>query len=173
MITGLLDLYKISRGDLQIAPLNLSEIAVDICNDLRLANPDRKVEIRIEDNIHAHGDENLIRILLQNLINNAWKFTKEQETAFITFSAEKVNEQIVYFVQDNGVGFNSQMAHKLFAPFHRLHSESEFQGYGIGLATCHKIIQRHDGDIWAEGDTGKGAILKFTLPEPQNVNHQD
>lgn len=165
MISGLLDLSKIARTDIQTDSVNLSEIALEIIQDLPAREREQLVEIKITPNIQADGDERLLRVLMQNLLNNAWKFSRDNEKVVIDFSQEVQDGHTVYFVRDNGVGFNSNSAHRLFDQFQRLHGEEEFSGYGIGLATCRKIVQRHGGEIWAESQIGKGATFYFTLGE--------
>jgi len=113
----------------------------------------------------VHGDGRLIRVLLENLIGNAWKFTRDVELARIAIGARHEADAAIYFVRDNGVGFDMQHATRLFEPFHRLHRIDEFPGNGIGLATVHRIVARHGGRIWAEGAPLGGATFSFTLPD--------
>ena len=167
IIDGLLELSKITRGNIRTDTVNLSEMATEIANGLSSREAKQEVEINISEGLYAQGDERLLRILLINLINNAWKFTKDQEKVQLDFSLIEKNGQRIYFVKDNGVGFDSVDAQKLFTPFHRLHPESEFEGSGIGLATCKKIIERHGGELWAEAEMGKGATFYFTLSIPK------
>ena len=124
---------------------------------LRETDPTRPVEFVIAQGAMAKGDEPLLRIVLQNLMNNAWKFTRNRERARIEFGMSE-NGKKSFFVRDNGAGFDMRYANKLFGTFRRLHSEAEFEGTGIGLATIQRIIRRHDGQVWAEGDVGRGYV---------------
>jgi light-regulated signal transduction histidine kinase (bacteriophytochrome) len=163
MINGMLDLAEISRESIQLGTVDISEMVKDICRDLPSRDPGRETEILVTDGIQTQGDERLLRILLQNLIDNAWKFTRDNHRAIIEFSLIKKDEEQIFFVRDNGVGFDSAYAEKLFTPFQRLHSEADFKGHGIGLATCERIVRKHSGRIWAEAEPGKGATFFFTL----------
>ncbi|MBW8822683.1 MAG: hypothetical protein JF567_00310, partial [Xanthomonadales bacterium] len=130
----------------------------------------RAVEAEIAPDLHANGDASLVRTLVQNLIGNAWKFTRSRETAHIRFGRDPEGR---YFVEDNGVGFDPAYAGKLFQPFQRLHAESEFVGYGIGLATVRRIVERHGGILQAHGEVGRGARFTFTLPGILNETDDD
>jgi light-regulated signal transduction histidine kinase (bacteriophytochrome) len=114
--------------------------------------------------VNARGDEQLIRVVLNNLLNNAWKFTSRTSQARIEFGVDSQPERQVFFIRDNGAGFNMEYLGKLFGAFQRLHATSEFEGSGIGLATVQRIIRRHGGEVWAEGEVGRGATFSFTLP---------
>jgi PAS domain S-box-containing protein len=160
LIDDLLNLSRVSRGPLEREPVNLSSLASTIVNDLRDQEPGRTVDITIAPDIQAHCDARLIRVVLTNLIGNAWKFTGKQERACLEFGA---TDGAAYFVRDNGAGFDMAYASQLFAPFQRLHQVSEFAGTGIGLATVQRIILRHGGRIWAESAVGQGATFYFTL----------
>jgi light-regulated signal transduction histidine kinase (bacteriophytochrome) len=127
--------------------------------------PKRKIKFVIAPGLSAYGDEKLIKIALQQLLENAWKFTGKVPQAKIEFGARELDGKRVYFIRDNGVGFDMNYADKLFKPFQRLHSVSEFPGTGIGLASVHRIILRHGGNVWAEGKVGQGATFYFTLGE--------
>jgi light-regulated signal transduction histidine kinase (bacteriophytochrome) len=120
----------------------------------------------VKKGVTAHGDAGLLRIVLANIIGNAWKYSVNKEKAVIEFGMMEHSGKSVYFVRDNGAGFDMTQMEGLFTPFHRLHSQKEFVGHGIGLATVQRIIQRHDGDIWAEGKTNEGATFFFTLQAP-------
>jgi len=130
---------------------------------LRTAYPDRQVDVDIAPGVTASGDQRLVRILMTNLINNAWKFTGGKKPARITIGQEAVDGESRIFVKDNGVGFDMIDSHRLFGAFQRLHSQSEFPGAGIGLATARRIVNRHGGRIWAEGAVGEGATFYFVL----------
>jgi light-regulated signal transduction histidine kinase (bacteriophytochrome) len=121
------------------------------------------VEVRIAEGLSTDGDESLITILLTNLLGNAWKFTSKTANARIEFGTLLKDERNIFYVRDNGAGFDEQYREKMFLPFHRLHTEKEFEGTGIGLAIVKRVIHRHGGDIWAEGTTGKGSTFYFTF----------
>jgi signal transduction histidine kinase len=142
----------------------MAESAIDALRD---AEPDRRVEVSIQQGITGEGDESFLRVVLDNLLGNAWKFTRMQDRARIEFSVAAANGETVYTVRDNGVGFDMRYASKLFEPFQRLHSPEEFQGTGIGLAIVRRIIKRHGGRIWAEAESGKGSTFSFTLAQEE------
>ncbi len=163
LIDDLLKLSRVTRGEMQHEPVNLAELVRDIEGELRRAEPGRRVTLTVAPDLPVFGDPKLLRIALQNLVGNAWKFTSRRETATIEVGRQEQEGQAVYFVRDNGAGFSMKYADKLFGAFHRLHTASEFEGTGIGLATVHRIIQRHGGQIWAESEEGKGATFYFTV----------
>ena len=163
LIDALLHLSRVSRTELQFEPLNLSALVCTIQNEIQEQNPVRHVECVCEDNLVSRGDRGLIRIVLTNLLTNAWKFTRKQSLARIEFGSEIHEGQQVYFVRDNGVGFDMAYADKLFGAFQRLHNVNEFEGTGIGLATVERIIHRHGGKIWVEAAVNQGAAFYFTL----------
>jgi light-regulated signal transduction histidine kinase (bacteriophytochrome) len=163
-IEGLLQLSRLTRQKLQVSPVNLSTAAAEIVDELRQVDLNRQVTIAIEPNMIVNGDGRLLRILLHNLLGNAWKFTSHHPTAFIEFSRfYDDNSTMVYYVRDDGAGFDMEYADQLFMPFQRLHLDHEFDGTGIGLATVHRIVRRHRGTIWAEGKVEEGATFYFTL----------
>jgi light-regulated signal transduction histidine kinase (bacteriophytochrome) len=141
----------------------ISEMVQKILEELQASDRNRPVHIKVQENLLAFGDSSLLRIALENLLSNAWKFTSKQDDASIVFGAERINGEKVYFVQDNGAGFNMKYGSKLFGAFQRLHQAHEFSGTGIGLATVRRIIHRHGGRIWAESEVGQGARFSFTL----------
>jgi len=143
--------------------VNLSTLAQDITEDLKMADPDRQVEFVIAEGVTVSGDPTLIRVALENLIGNAWKFTRKNENARIELGMMTQGKKHVYYVRDNGAGFDMKYADKLFAPFQRLHSATEYTGTGVGLASVQRIIRRHGGDIWAESVVDKGTTFYFTL----------
>jgi light-regulated signal transduction histidine kinase (bacteriophytochrome) len=145
--------------------VNLSEMAESIAASLRETEPDRQVTFVIEPNILADGDPRLLQIVLENLLGNAWKFTSHHPKATIEFNKTLENNTPVYFVKDDGAGFDMQYAGKLFSPFQRMHKTEEFSGTGVGLATVQRIIYRHGGKVWALGEVEKGATVSFTLGE--------
>lgn len=163
LVDSLLSLSRLARTEIKKEPINLSGLAADILTDLKVAQPKRQVEFRIQEALHAQGDLSLLRIVLTNLLGNAWKFTSKNPAARIELGAEDRKDERVFFVRDNGAGFDMQYEQKLFGTFQRLHSEEEFEGTGIGLATVQTIILRHGGRIWAEGKVDEGAVFFFTL----------
>ena len=163
LIDDLLKLARISRIDMNMEEINLSAIAQSIVSELKESNPERIANISIQDNMIIAGDRNLISIALQNLLGNAWKYSKNKTETEIEFSTIQKDGQIVYFIHDNGAGFDMRYVDKLFGAFQRLHSISEFEGTGIGLATVQRIIRRHQGTIWAESEVDKGTTFFFTL----------
>jgi signal transduction histidine kinase len=163
LIDDLLKLSRASREPLRPVTVNLSALADEIVAGLRNADPAREVEVRIQPGVTARGDKQLLNIVLVNFLNNAWKFTGEADRAIIEFGTTKQDEEVVYYVRDNGAGFDMTYADKLFAPFQRLHSLQEFPGNGVGLATVLRVLNRHGGRAWAEGQVGQGATFYFTL----------
>lgn len=163
LINALLGLSRLNQSEISLASVNLSLIAADVVNSLRQAEPDCQVEVNIADNMKAIADISLIRVALENLFGNAWKYTRNNKQPIITFDFMEQDGHIVFFVRDNGAGFDMRYAEDLFAPFRRLHRDSEFEGIGIGLATVQRIIHRHGGKIWAEGSIGGGATFFFSL----------
>jgi light-regulated signal transduction histidine kinase (bacteriophytochrome) len=164
LIEDLLKLSQVSRAALHPQALDLSAMATAILDDLSARDPQRTVETRIESGVAAFGDTGLVRLILENLLGNAWKFTGKTEAAQITVGVSLSNgAESVYFVRDNGAGFDMAFAEQLFAPFQRLHRATEFEGTGIGLATVQRVVHRHAGRIWAESSPGHGATFFFTL----------
>lgn len=163
LIDDLLKLATVTRAELIIEEVDLSRIAREVIEELRNADPGREVEVTITPNLRVNGDERLLRIALGNLLSNAWKFTGTRRTARIEFGLVEQTPRPVYRVRDNGVGFNMAYADKLFAPFQRLHDQSEFPGTGIGLATVQRILRKHGGQIWGESTPGEGTSFYFTL----------
>lgn len=164
LIDDLLQLSKVSRMEINSEPVELSVI-VNVClKELQAKESQRELEAVIAPGLVVDGDTALLRIALENLVNNAWKFTGKEEKARIEFGATEKDGQSVYYIRDNGDGFDNKHANRLFTPFQRLHSEKEFSGTGIGLSIVSRIIQRHGGEVWAKGEKGKGACFYFTLP---------
>ena len=163
LIDALLALSRVSRVQLQRETVSLSRIAESVVKMLRTNQPERTIDFDNGGDVVAYGDPALLRAVLENLLGNAWKFTGTRPSARIAFGASRENDTLVYYVKDNGAGFDMAYAEKLFAPFQRLHTAEEFAGTGIGLATVQRIIQRHGGRIWAEGTVGQGAAFHFTL----------
>ncbi len=164
IIDGLLALARLTKKDILRERVDLGAIAGAVIGALADGQPGRTIDVVIEPGMSAIGDPVLLRALYENLIGNAWKFTRNRERARIEIGVEQHAGERVYYVRDNGAGFDQSFVDKLFAPFQRLHAATEFEGSGIGLATAHKIVSRHGGRIWAEGATGEGATLRFTLP---------
>jgi light-regulated signal transduction histidine kinase (bacteriophytochrome) len=164
LIDALLSLARLARAPLRHDRVDLSDLANQILVFLRERDPARVVEAHVEPGLAATGDHRLLRQVFDNLLGNAWKFSAGQPVTQITFGTETdAHGEIVYFVRDNGAGFNMAYSQKLFGPFQRLHSPSEFEGTGIGLAFVQRIISRHGGRIWAESAPGQGATFRFTL----------
>jgi PAS domain S-box-containing protein len=163
MIDGLLGLSRLVRSPLDLTDVDLSAVAEETTATLRAAAPDRRFELVVEEGICAHADTQLVRMLIGNLVENAWKFTAPHERARIEFGVMEGEDRRVFFVRDDGVGFDTRYADKLFAPFQRLHRAEDFPGTGIGLATVERIVRRHGGEIWGESELGSGATFYFTL----------
>lgn len=165
LIEALLQISRLGRAELRRERIDLSRMAVDVIDELRADDPTRDLTVRIVPGLVATGDAALLRNLLGNLLGNAWKFTRGREHAMIEFDAvDNANGETEFYVRDNGAGFSQAYADKLFRPFQRLHSQEEFSGHGIGLASVKRIIERHGGRIRAEGREGEGAVFYFTLP---------
>jgi len=173
LIDDLLNLARLSRTQLNREPVHLSSIALSIVNEWRDREPDRVMKAAIAPDVQAPGDARLLRVVLDNLLGNAWKFTGKRENACLEFGAVNQRGQTVYFIRDNGAGFDMAYSSQLFAPFQRLHQATEFEGSGIGLATVQRIIQRHGGSIWAEGSVGQGATFYFTLVGGANGHSEE
>ena len=163
LIDGMIDLAQLTREPIHLAEINLSRIAESIAKELHAAEPERRVEFTAEPDVQVRGDERLLRVVLHNLLSNAWKFTARKNVAHIEFGVRQKGSSTVYFVSDDGAGFDMRYADKLFGAFQRLHGVKDFAGTGIGLATVHRIVQRHGGLVWAEGEIDKGATFFFTL----------
>jgi light-regulated signal transduction histidine kinase (bacteriophytochrome) len=163
LIDDLLALSRVSRSDMTRTKVDLSGLARNVAAELRNAQPDRQTEFMIADGLTADADPRLLRIVLDNLFGNAWKFTSKHPNARIEFGTSGENGSRQFFVRDNGAGFDMTYAHKLFGAFQRLHANEEFAGTGIGLATVQRIINRHGGRITAEGAVGQGATFRFSL----------
>jgi PAS domain S-box-containing protein len=165
LIDDMLGLSRVVRAELQLKKVNLSDMARAIAEELKRTEPERQVRFNIMDGIEAIGDANLLHSVMVNLLSNAFKFTVGCQDARINFGVTEKNGEKVYYVIDNGAGFDMKYAYKLFKPFQRLHSTSEFPGTGIGLATVYRIVQRHGGKVWAEGQIGNGATFYFSLDQ--------
>jgi light-regulated signal transduction histidine kinase (bacteriophytochrome) len=163
LIDDLLNLSRVTRQEMRREVVDLSKLAGEITAGLREREPDRRVNPIVGPGLTAIGDPGLLRIALANLLDNAFKFSRGSDPATIEFAARHEGEETVYFVRDNGAGFDPTYAHKLFGVFQRLHSADQFEGTSIGLATVQRIVVRHGGTVWAEGDPQQGATFYFTL----------
>jgi light-regulated signal transduction histidine kinase (bacteriophytochrome) len=164
LLDGLLHLSRVSRADLKLRPVDLSAEATSVADELRSSEPDRRVRFAIQDGVRVTADRTLIRIVVRNLVENAWKFTAQRDDATIEFGTTPVDDAgVCCYVRDNGAGFDPAYGSKLFQPFQRLHSVGEFAGTGIGLASVQRIVERHGGRTWAQGAIGGGATFYFTL----------
>lgn len=163
LIDDMLSLSRVTRTEFKLETVDLTSLGFEITNELAAAEPGREVAISIATGITASGDRHLLRVLLHNLLENAWKFTRKTPDARIEFGRTFTDEGVVYSVIDNGAGFDMKYADKLFSPFQRLHSVAEFPGTGVGLAIARRVVSRHHGRIWAEAEPGKGAAVYFTL----------
>jgi signal transduction histidine kinase len=163
LIDELLKLSQLSKSEVNFECINLSEISKTLITELRAINPNHEVTSFIEENLSANCDNTLITMVLENLINNAFKFTSKTANAHIEFGLKKIKDKNTFFVKDNGAGFDMDYSKLLFGAFQRLHRVSDFPGNGIGLATVKRIINKHGGEIWAEGEVNKGATFFFTL----------
>lgn len=165
MIDAMLTLARLAGQPLARQPVNLSQLAGYVIDDLRRSAPQREARVEIEPGLQTTGDPTLLRLVLENLLGNAWKYSAKRAQAHIVFSRETIDGRPVHVVRDNGAGFDMRSAERLFGLFQRLHSASEFAGTGVGLASVRRIVQRHGGEIWADGEAGRGAAFFFTLPQ--------
>jgi signal transduction histidine kinase len=163
LIDDLLKLSRVSRAQLGRLPLDLGRLARNTIDELRRAEPGRRVEVTIAKDLRAEGDPDLLQVVLDNLLGNAWKFSSRREHAHLELGIAEVQGERAFFVRDDGAGFDMAYADKLFGAFQRLHATTEFEGTGIGLATVQRIVHRHGGRIWAESAVGQGATFYFTL----------
>lgn len=164
LIDDMLLLSRLTRDDMSPQSVDLTALAGSVMEELRTREPQRQVEFASNGALPANGDERLLRIALTNLLGNSWKFTRDRQPAHISFGGETRDGEAVFFVKDDGVGFDMRYAQKLFGAFQRMHNMAEFEGSGIGLATVQRIVHRHGGRVWAESELGKGTTFYFTLP---------
>lgn len=163
MIDAILELSRCARGKFVKESVELSSMAREIGAELARSNPEREVSFKVADGLAVRGDERMLRVVLEQLLSNAWKFTAQRKDAVIEFYAAQWEGRMAFAVRDNGVGFDTTYADKLFAPFQRVHSQEEFPGRGVGLAIARRIINRHGGKIRAESELGKGSTFTFTV----------
>jgi light-regulated signal transduction histidine kinase (bacteriophytochrome) len=163
LIDDLLNLSLMMRREMRKEEVDLGELAHSVTAELQKTEAGRQVQFVVQKGALAYGDPRLLRAVLENLLGNAWKFTRKRSRARVEFGATQQEEQTIYFVRDNGAGFDMKYVDRLFVPFQRLHSTDEFSGNGIGLTIASRIINRHGGRIWAEGEVEKGATFYFTL----------
>jgi signal transduction histidine kinase len=163
-VESLLILARASRGALRREHFDKTATAWQVIKELEAREPDRRVAFTVHDGMSAHADEGLVRVVLENLVNNAWKFTRGTENPAIEIGWTGSGDDIRYFIRDNGAGFPAGKAGELFRPFARLHDAKDFPGTGIGLTTVHRAVDRHEGRVWADGEDGRGATFWFTLP---------
>lgn len=163
LIDDLLKLSRLTRGGMTVTRVDLSEMARDVAAELQKSQPERRVSFRIAQGLDAACDAHLLKVVLENLVGNAWKFTGNKEEATIEFASVHGDAGLTYFVRDDGAGFDMAYSDKLFATFQRLHLDREFPGTGIGLSLVQRIVVRHGGKVWAEGEVGQGATFYFTL----------
>jgi light-regulated signal transduction histidine kinase (bacteriophytochrome) len=164
IVDGLLTLARVARDEVHFTTVDLSALAQAIASELQTGEPERQAQFVIAPGLTVKADADLMHIALENLLRNAWKFTGRSPAVRIELGVTQRDRDDVYFVRDNGAGFDMNFANKLFRPFQRLHHMSEFEGTGVGLATVSRIIRRHGGQVWAEGATGNGATFYFTIP---------
>jgi len=169
LIEDLLHLSRVARKELEIQKVDLTEIAEDVVRELQAQDPDRNIDVSVWPAMETEGDPSLLRVLLANLIGNSWKFTSTRDKPRIEIGLMRDWNRTVFFVRDNGVGFDMSYLDKLFTPFQRLHSIDEFPGTGIGLATVQRIINRHGGSIWVDAATERGCRMYFTLAPEQEL----
>ncbi|PWT93311.1 MAG: PAS domain-containing sensor histidine kinase, partial [Proteobacteria bacterium] len=164
LVEDLLNFSRLTRMVLNQQEVDFSSMITSLIAELTARDPDRVADFSVAEGVKGWGDPTLMRAALQNLLENSWKFTRKHATTRIEFGLESRPEGQVYFLRDDGAGFDMRDATRLFHPFQRLHKESEFEGTGIGLATVERIVRRHGGRIWAEGEIERGATFYFTLP---------
>jgi signal transduction histidine kinase len=170
LIDALLDLSRVSRAEMNLQTVDLGAEVSHIAEELQRSGPDRGVRFVIQQPVWARADPTLIATVLQNLLDNAWKYSSRRDEAVIEFATMPVGDSpVCYYVRDNGAGFDSAFVDKLFTPFQRLHTPGEFPGTGIGLASLRQIVERHGGQVWAEGAVGEGATFYFTLDAKQDA----
>jgi signal transduction histidine kinase len=172
LVLDLLNLSRVKRAEFHREDVDVTALARDVIRGLERSEPDRDVDARVEDDLTAFADVNLLRIALENVIGNAWKFTRKTPDARIRVGVTRVDHdahECAFFVKDNGAGFDPTQAERLFEPFQRLHAPTEYEGTGVGLTTVKRIVERHGGDVWAKGKPGEGATFYFTIAPPEDA----
>jgi light-regulated signal transduction histidine kinase (bacteriophytochrome) len=165
LIDDMLRLARINRSEMRWSQVNLSEMADQVAAELKKSEPERQVAFVIAPDCVAHGDADLLRIVLENVLGNAWKYTGKKTSARIEFGRQAAADGPAYFVRDDGCGFDMKYVRNLFGTFQRLHDASQYPGTGVGLASVQRVIHRHGGRVWIEGKVDEGATLYFTLPK--------
>jgi hypothetical protein len=168
LIDDILELSRVTRQEMRRVPVDLGQLAAELIEERSRAEPGRRVSVSLAPQCTVLGDPQLLRVMMQNLVENAWKYSSRNPDARIEFGRETAGGETVFFMRDNGVGFDMKYADRLFAPFQRLHRPEDFEGTGIGLATVARIVHRHGGRIWAESAPDRGATFRFTLPGGQD-----
>ena len=163
LIDDMLKLSRITRAEILKEEVNLGDLARTICDELKATQPDRQLECIVDPQIVVNADKQLLEILMRNLLDNSWKYSSKCPITRIEVGSASQNQKKIYFIRDNGIGFDMKYADRLFVPFQRLHSNQEYTGTGIGLAIAQRVTHRHSGKIWAESEVGKGATFYFTL----------
>jgi light-regulated signal transduction histidine kinase (bacteriophytochrome) len=164
----MLGLSRVGRQEMKLEEVNLSELVEKYLQELSLSEPQRQAEFVVQPNVHARADARMIELALRNLLRNAWKFSSKRKLTRIEFGTMKSENNQVYFISDNGAGFDMKFADEIFAPFKRVHAEKEFGGTGVGLSIVQRVIKRHGGTVWARGEVGRGAAFYFTV----SSNHE-
>jgi signal transduction histidine kinase len=164
-VQALVALSRITRQELRLTSVDLSQLARDVAATLKSSDPDRPVAFTIADKLTVRADPVMLKIVVENLLNNAWKYTRKKDPATIELGRKQEGEETVFFLSDNGVGFDMRYAEKLFTPFQRMHAESDYEGVGAGLAMVQRIVHRHGGKIWADARVDEGATIFFTLAD--------
>jgi two-component system NtrC family sensor kinase len=171
LIEDMLQLSRVSRAEVNRKSVDISALAQAVADNLTQQNPERKVSLQIQPGLQAEADAGLMKVLFENLLGNAWKFTQRAERACIEVKLESSADEFIFLVKDNGAGFDMAYASRMFQPFQRMHSASDFPGTGIGLATVRRVVDHHGGRVWAEGTVGAGATFFFTIPAPRNKSY--
>jgi light-regulated signal transduction histidine kinase (bacteriophytochrome) len=169
----MMSLAWLSRLDMRIEDVDLCALAHEVAQELASCYPERDTVFHVDPSLRARGDGFMLKVVLERLLDNAWKFTRPQSTATIHVGMLTNEERRAYFIRDNGVGFDMADAPKLFRPLQRLHAATEFEGNGLGLAIVRRIVERHGGEVWAEGDVDRGATFFFTLGAPPSQTAHD
>ena len=172
LINDLLELSRVTRAEMRVEQVDISAMAQNVMDMLRQSEPEREINVVIAGELSVDGDSRLLRQVMENLLGNAWKFTGSRPGAEVEFGTEEQEGRAVYFVRDNGVGFDMRYADKLFIPFQRLHGMKEFPGTGIGLSTVHRIVTRHGGRVWFESEVDRGSTFYFTLHDVEEVDDE-